>query len=156
MDDKEKDKQKRKTIHGGFKFYVEIGDLQVGGFSEVTGLSAEIEYEEYREGGVNDHMHVLPKGSRFPPIVLKRGMTISSDLWDWYSDVVNGNIERKTGTIELQNIAGEVICRWTFKEGYPVRWSGPELNANSYEVAVESIEIVHRGLTAFATTEPKQ
>ena len=43
-----------------FNFAVEIEGLLVGGFTQVDGLSGEVEVEEYREGGVNGYTHKLP------------------------------------------------------------------------------------------------
>jgi hypothetical protein len=36
---------------------------------------------------------------------------------------------------------------WDFKEAYPVKYTGPELRADSGSVAFESIELTHRGLS---------
>lgn len=134
-----------------FRFWVEIEGLFVGGFSEVSGLQAETEYEQYAEGGVNDYIHHFPKRTKYPPLVLKRGMTYSSDLWDWYEKTINGKIQRKSGTVILLDANGFEECSWNFFESYPVKWKGPDLNAMRGEVAVESIELVHNGLkTAFS------
>jgi phage tail-like protein len=50
----------------GFNFLVEIGSLVVGGFSEVTGLQAEVQTEDYREGGVNEYAHKLAGPTNYP------------------------------------------------------------------------------------------
>ena len=47
----------------------------------------------------------------------------------------------------LMNSAGEDVWRWNFKDAYPVKWSGPELRGSNTEVAVETLELAHRGLT---------
>lgn len=131
---------------GAFRFKVEIGALLVAGFSEVTGIQSEVEVMEYPEGGLNTYKHVLPKQTKYPRIVFKRGITQSSALWDWYNDVVNGTVVRMSGSIILNNNGGKELCRWNFFDAYPVKWSGPDLNANGGNVAVESMEIVHNGL----------
>ena len=69
-----------------------IEGLLVAGFSEVSGLQAETEVEEVREGGVNDYVYKLPKGTKYQNLTLKKGMTISNDLWDWHRNVVAGKI----------------------------------------------------------------
>ncbi|WP_274650183.1 phage tail protein [Paenibacillus humicola] len=139
-------------IGGVFRFWVELDGMLAGGFTEVSGLQTELEFEEYREGGVNGYVHRLPKASKFSPIVLKRGMTSSSELWDWYAQAMAGTIVRKSGAIILQHFSGDELCRWNFFEAYPVKWSGPELNAASSGVAIETVELVHNGLkTIFKT-----
>ncbi|CAM4473117.1 phage tail-like protein [Paenibacillus endophyticus] len=129
-----------------FMFWIELDDIFVAGFSQVSGLEAETEIEEYREGGVNGYVHKLPKGVRFPNLVLSKGMTKSPALWSWYESTIEGTIERKTGAIVLQSADGTEFGRWSFFDAYPVKWTGPQLNASTSDVAVETIEIIHSGL----------
>lgn len=132
----------------GFKFVVEINGLRIGAFSEVTGLQVEIEVHDYREGGVNDFVHKLAGPARYPTnLVLKHGLMDSVELWDWIQDTVQGRIIRRNGSIVLQDSAGKTRWRWNFKAAYPVKWSGPDMRAAAAEVAVETLELAHRGLT---------
>ncbi|RKN75973.1 phage tail protein [Paenibacillus ginsengarvi] len=133
---------------GAFRFKVELDGLLVGGFSEVTGVGSETEVMEFPEGGLNTHVHYWIKQTKYTRIVLKRGMTQSSELWDWYDGVAGGNVQRKNGSVILYNHGGNEICRWNFFEAFPVKWIGPSLNAAGNSLAVESIEIVHNGLKA--------
>jgi phage tail-like protein len=131
-----------------FNFLVEIEGLVVGGFNEVTGLSVEVEVEEYREGGLNAYMHKLAGPTRYPNnLVLKRGLTDGDTLWNWHRDVTRGNIERKNGSIILLSSSGEEKWRWNFVAAYPVRWVGPDLRAATAEVAIETLELAHQGLS---------
>lgn len=128
-----------------FNFKVEIKEV-VGGFTEVSGLKIETEVKEYREGAVNGYIHKLAGPTRYPSnLILKHGLT-SVDLWEWYQDVLRGKIERKDISIVILNNACEEERRWSFKDAFPVRWSGPDLRAGTAEVAVETIELVHCGL----------
>ena len=36
---------------------------------------------------------------------------------------------------------------WDFKEAFPYKWTGPDLRASSSDVAFESVELAHRGLS---------
>ena len=131
-----------------FHFLVEIEGLVIGGFNEVTGLTVEVEIEEYREGGLNAYVHKLAGPARYPNnLVLKHGLTDSDTLWNWHQDVASGNIQRRNGSIILLDSAGEEQWRWNFVDAYPVRWVGPDLRAGSAEVAIETLELVHRGLS---------
>ncbi|MBE9593547.1 MAG: phage tail protein [Proteobacteria bacterium] len=136
----------RKDPYLSFRFLVEIQGLIVGGFSEVSGLQAETEIEEIREGGVNDYVHKLPKITKYPNITLKRGITDSDVLWNWHQDVVNGIIKRKSGFIILLDGEGNEKWRWYFEDAYPVKWLGPDLKADSNTVAVETLELAHNGI----------
>ena len=128
------------------RFQVEIDGLLVAGFSEVSGLQAEIEIEDYREGGVNDHEHRLPGKTKYPNLVLKRGLTDSQVLWKWHCDTVEGKIKRKSGRIILFDASGNETWRWTFEDALPVKWEGPTLKADDSTTAVETLELVHNGI----------
>lgn len=131
-----------------FRFLVEVEGLVVAGFAEVTGLSAEVEPYRYREGGLNAFEHELPGPAKFPPLVLRRGLTDVDNLWRWHEDVRRGRVVRRNGSIVL---GGESTAhgtyRWNFAGAYPTKWTGPDLRAGSANVAVESVELVHQGLT---------
>lgn len=140
-----------KTYVGAYRFLVELEGMVVGGFSEVSGLQAETEVEEYQEGGLNTYVHRLPKRTKYPNIVLKRGATSAGDLWSWYHKAYMGQVQRKDGSIIMQDNAGNEVCRWNFFQAYPVKWNGPELNAKSSDVAVETFELVHNGWRSIFT-----
>lgn len=132
----------------GFNFLIEIEGLLTGGFTEVTGLESEIEVEEYREGGQNRYSHQLPGPTKYPArLVLKHGLTDIGSLWNWYEAVTRGVIQRKNGTIMLLDRARLPVIWWNFAQAFPVKWSGPQFNAESSEVVFETIELVHRGIT---------
>jgi phage tail-like protein len=131
-----------------FNFMVEIEGLLVGGFSEVSGLQIETVVETYREGGVNEYEHKLAGPTRYPSnLILKHGLTLIDTLWRWHQDVAQGNIVRKNGTIYLLNPQRLPVMWWDFMEAYPVKWVGPDLRAGSDAVAVEAVELVHRGIS---------
>lgn len=142
--------QQYKEPGGIFRFWVEIDGIFVGGFTEVSGLRLETEVEEYREGGVNHFVHRFAKITKYPALILKRGVTSSIELWNWYSDVTGGKIKRKNGSVVMLDQAGEEMWRWNFFDSYPVKWVGPELKSTRAEVAIETLEIVHNGLKGIA------
>jgi phage tail-like protein len=129
-----------------FKFQVEIQGLIVAGFSEVSGLQVQTQTETIREGGVNDHVHKLPKGTEQSNVTLKRGVTDSDVLWKWHQDVVGGNVNRKSGRIILMDFEGNEKWHWTFEDAYPVKWVGPDFRSDNRTIAVETLEFVHNGL----------
>lgn len=131
-----------------FSFFVEIEGILAGGFSECTGLQVETEFYEYREGGQNEYVHHFAGATKYPPLILKHGLTPIDGLWMWHQDIVTqGKIERRNGTIYLLNRQRLPVIWWDFKEAFPYKWTGPELRADSGDVAVESVELVHRGLS---------
>lgn len=130
-----------------FKFLVEIEGILAGGFTECSGLQVETEIFDYREGGQNDYVHRFAGPTKYPPLILKHGMTMIDGLWSWHQDVTQRTIERKNGTIYLMNKKGIPVMWWDFKEAFPVKWTGPDLRADTGSVAFESIELAHRGLS---------
>ncbi len=136
----------RNDPYMGYRFLVEIDGLIVGGFTDVSGLDITVDTEDYREGGVNDHVHKLSKGVKQQNITLKRGLSDSDVLWKWHRDTVNGKIKRKMGRIVLLNSMGNEKWFWTFEDAWPVKWSGPELKADSDSVAIETLELSHNGI----------
>lgn len=129
-----------------FRFRVEIQGIETGGFTEVKGLQAEVEVFDYREGGVNEFVHKLAGPVRYPAnLVLKHGLMDADRIWQWEQELLRGNIKRTNVSIILMDEAGKDKWRWNFKDAYPVRWSGPDLRAGAAEVAVETLELAHRG-----------
>lgn len=130
-----------------FNFFIEIEGILAGGFSECSGLQVETESYEYREGGVNEYVHHFVGPSKHPPLVLRRGLTQIDGLWLWHQEVVRGRVERKNGTIYLLDRNHLPVMWWNFKEAVPLKWTGPELRADSGNVAFLSVELAHRGLS---------
>lgn len=128
-----------------FRFRLEIDNLIKGGFNQVSGLEADINTEEYHEGGENSFVHNLPTLTKYPNLSLKKGI-IDFSLWDWHMNIRKGIIIRKNIRITLINIKGEDGMSWFFKGAFPVRWIGPELNAENSTVAIETLEVVHLGI----------
>ena len=145
-----------------------VSAVLTGTFAEASGLNAEMETEEYREGGRNTGPHKFVKWGKYPNIVFKRGVTPNTDLWDWYYQVLYGDqsVLRKNGIIVLTDRASTgsagaalsaipglagvgrtPIAAWSFSNGLPEKLQGPSLNAKSNEIAVETLEIAHEGLT---------
>ena len=141
----------RADPYRAYNFRIRVDGLEVGGFQEVSGLQSEIEVYEYQEGGLNTYVHRLPGPARYPSnLILKRGLTDQQELWVWYQSIIfrRGPILRRNGSIILLNDAGEEARGWNFFQAYPVRWLGPQFNAQNQTVAFESLELVHNGLLA--------
>jgi phage tail-like protein len=128
------------------RFKVELQpDLNIGRFMECTGISVEVETKEYMEGGSNDFVHKLPTRVKYPNVVLKRGATHEEALLKWFFESRFTPVRRDM-TITLMGPGTQTVRSWVFMNAYPVKWTGPNLNANSNSVASEQLEIVHNGL----------
>ncbi len=132
---------------GNFNFLVEIDGIAQASFTECSGLDSTVEAIEYREGGDNRRARKLPGKTSHSDITLKRGLTASTELWDWHKAIIQGKIQRKNGSIviyDLDNV--KEVGRWNFVNGWPSKWEGPSLNATGNEVAVETLVLAHEGL----------
>jgi phage tail-like protein len=127
-------------------FSVEIDGVEVAHFAEVSGLEVTIEPVEYRDGAEDITVRKIPGLRKYSNITLKRGVVGDVALWQWISSVQHGDVQRRTGTIVLLNERREAVLRVRFVRGWPCKWSGPALNAQANEVAIETLEICHEGL----------
>jgi len=138
----------RDDPYTGFNFLVEIDGMTVAAFKQVSGLGSETEVIEYRAGSDKANtVRKLPGLTRYANIVLKRGVTKDAQLWNWRKTVEQGIADRRNGSIVLLDEARSEILRWHFSNGWVAKLSGPDLNASANEVAIETIEIAHEGLT---------
>ena len=162
----------RFDISPAWKFYVEVLGIIVAEFSDCSGLGAKREIKRVREGGTNDFEWIVPGQITFDNVTLKRGVTYSQSLYRWFdtgsldgqvfglNTVPGGKMALKAlkakgmhlpqGTnmsIILGTVDGRKAKHWDLIGAIPVSWSGPTLNSGSAELAVESVEIAHQGLS---------
>ena len=130
---------------GELHFRVELPNAKLGYFRECSGLTVEVEVKEYMEGGRNDFVHKLPTRLKYPNVVLKRGVTDSNVLMRWAQQSVV-KAERVELTLHLMGLDGHAVQSWAFADAYPVKWTGPTLNAGSNQIATETLEITHTGI----------
>jgi len=130
-----------------FHFQVEWGGTRIG-FTEVSGLSIELQTIDYREGSsLEYHVSKMPGIPQYSNITLKRGVfRADNEFFQWLNTVKKNNIERRDLTISLLNEEHEPVMVWKVKEAFPCKVEGPTLNSTGNEVAVETIEICHEGL----------
>jgi phage tail-like protein len=128
-------------------FELDIQGKAIGYFTEVTGLSAEVETMKYSEGGMNEFQHTLPTRVKYPNLVLKRGMTTKAELQKWFQKS-HVQAERTSISLTMLDQEGETIRTWSFANAFPIKWTGPNFNAGQSQLAVEQIEIAHEGMQA--------
>lgn len=139
-----------------FHFMVEWGkDFRIG-FTEVSGLDFETEVIEYREGNSKKYNKLKQPGlTKFSNVTMKRG-TFEGDfdyyeLWKKTYMFQEGNSTgskyRRTVTIKLLNEKHEPIITWVLENAWPSKVQSTDLKADANEVAIETMELVHEGLT---------
>jgi phage tail-like protein len=129
-----------------FNFLVEIDGITRAAFHEVNGFDSTIDVIEHREGGDNTTPRKLPGMTKHSNIVLKWGLADDTQLYQWHRDAVNGNVQRRNGSIVLLDRRGQEVARWNFVRAWPTKWDGPDLTAEGNDVAIETLELAHEGV----------
>jgi phage tail-like protein len=132
--------------YGNYNFLVEIDGITRAAFQQCSGFDSTIDIIEHREGGENTTLRKLPGMTKYSNLTLKWGITDDRDLYDWHRRVIQGDIERKNGSIVLLNRRGEEVVRWNFYRAWPSKWDGPDLNAEGTDAAIETLELAHEGV----------
>ena len=123
-----------------------LGQKGDGPRSRATRASTETSVIEYREGSDPGHVRKLAGLNKFTNIVLKRGITLNRELWQWRKNIMDGTMDRRNGAIVILADDRTEVARINFVSGWPSKWEGPHLNATSSDVAIETLEIAHEGI----------
>ncbi len=132
------------------KFYFKVDLDGIGNaFQEASGLNVESAPIEYRDGNSKNFSPVkMPGLKKFGNITLKKGVFKSDNkFWDWFNLIKMNTIARKPLTISLLDEAGSPTMVWKLQNAWPTKITGTDLKSTGNEVAVETIEIAHEGLT---------
>jgi phage tail-like protein len=136
----------------GFHFKVEVmgfsNDLDVR-FTDVSGLSVEMGAEEVAEGGENRFIQKYPTRTKYPELVLKRGLVQpDSGIWTWAKKCMEDYvIEPKSVFVKLLNEAHEPLMTWNVVGAYPTKWAVSDLNASNNAVVIESLQLFYQYFT---------
>ncbi|BEP13944.1 hypothetical protein acdb102_22550 [Acidothermaceae bacterium B102] len=141
----------------GSYFSLSLDQQDIGSFTEISGIGATLDTEEFVEGGENGFVHRFPKALKWTNIVLKRGFTDSDALLSWMMECAGPGIENqqssgyqiplRTATIMAYAPGGVPVRGWRLDSALPVKWTGPSLAANSKAAATEQLEVSHCGLS---------
>jgi phage tail-like protein len=133
-------------------FLLEVDGVEIGSFSEISGLELTVAVETYAEGGENGYVHRLPGRMSWPNLVFRRGITDSNALFDWMGRTAGAGFEgagnkltRSTAAVTVMGADKKRIRAWEIEGAFPVRWSGPRLSSSSIESLEEELEIAHHG-----------
>jgi phage tail-like protein len=135
-------------------FLFEVDGVQIGVFSQVSGLEVRVDVAMYREGGENGFTHNLPGRMSWPNIVLRRGITDSDALFSWVNKTAgagfatnNNSLTRSTGAITVIGTDGTRLRAWELQGVFAVRWRGPNFDVGSGDALYEELELAHHGFT---------
>ncbi|SEP26471.1 conserved hypothetical phage tail region protein [Halogranum amylolyticum] len=133
-----------------YRFRLEVNGTDIT-FSQATIPETTSEPIEYREGNEGPTMRKLAGLVSYGNLTLQKGVTDGSldELFTWRKQVEDGNLTdaRRTIAVVLLDEEGNDATRWEFTNAWPTQYDAPDLDASANEVAVESLEIVHEGMT---------
>ena len=141
--------QFRETPYSVFNYLVNLDDGTegeiMGGFSEVSGLSAEITVAEYRNGNAQvNYVTKIPAVHKAGDVTLKRGVIGADNIYSWLDQIRAGDVSAKrTVLVKLKNedpTSASAVVTWKLINAMPIKWTGPTLTAKGgSDVAMEEL-----------------
>ena len=131
-----------------FYFKVSFDNIECV-FTEVSGLDAESQIIEYRHGDSKQFSAIkMPGIAKSGNVTLKRGIFVKdNNFWNWFNAIKMNTIKRSTVTIQLLDENGKPTMTWKLANAFPLKVTATDMKSDGNEVAVETIELVHEGLT---------
>ena len=138
----------RTDPYGAYNFKVEWDGIIQAGFKTCSGLESTQDAGDYREGtdkglGMRRLSGLITSAN----ITLGRGITDNRELWQWRQAIIEGKGTRKNISVVLMDDTGAEKLRWNLSNCWPTKWTGPNFEATANEVAIESVEIAHEGIS---------
>jgi phage tail-like protein len=134
----------------GFNFMLELEGAVAGYFSECSGIGSENEVIDHKvvDKGGHEIIRKIPGRLKFTDISLKRGITSDLKIWEWRDQIVQGKAKeaRKNCSITMLSRDYKPVATWHFSNAWPSKVTGPSLKADSNEIGVEEVTIVHEGM----------
>lgn len=136
-----------------FNFSVEINVPGVSprvcgaAFSDCDGLEVSREVKTIREGGNNGAQVRMAGPLAYGQLTLKRGMTGTFDLWDWFDAVEDDPSLRADGEVVVLAPDGKTErARFEVRRCIPLKIKAPALSGKDGAVAIEEFQIAYESL----------
>lgn len=136
-----------------FRFKVTVGGKDVGGFSECTVAETTVDPIDYREGSEEPKFRKISGLTKYGNITLKRGTTVSMDFYNWINNVYlkGSDGSRQDILITLLDETGtKETAKWSIVNAWPTKYKPSDLSAKANEIAIETVEFAHEGITRTA------
>ena len=126
-------------------FVLRVDDHDLGTFTSCEGLGVQVEVESFQEGGNHFFVHQLPGRLKYDNVKFTRVINGDSlKVARWLSVMASG-VTRTNAQIIAKTAQGDTVAQWGLLDAIPVRWTGPQLSAESTTVATETLELAHHG-----------
>ena len=132
-----------------FHFSVEISGVGKISCQEVSGLDIEAQPIEFRAGDSKVFSTVkMPGLVKTGNVTIKKGVFVNdNNFWKWFSQIKANTVKRESVTISLLDQEAKPTMVWKLSNAWPAKITGTDLKSDGSEVAVETLEICHEGLT---------
>jgi len=127
------------------QFGVEIAGVNRGGFQQVGGLEITVEMTEYNEGGRASPIKI-PGLVKYSDITLRYGVIKDPEIYSWIKSVVDGDVQRRDGSVVQYDASGTEVYRWNFFDAWPTKLTAGEFNAQTSSVLVDVLVLAHERL----------
>ena len=126
-----------------YNFRVSVGEEAMR-FAKVSGLVQEHQALSYRHGlsFLEGEQLTLHHFDKYEDLTLEQGTVHgSSSLYDWFRSRDQRSIQ-----IRLCDPSGAPVVRWHIAKAQPIKLSGPQLDALTNEVSIDTLEIKAAGI----------
>jgi phage tail-like protein len=136
-----------------YNYKVEIGSTAVA-FSEVSGLSIAFEKTTYKESNTDRKapgprvMH-MPSQATPANVTLKRGVIRQQSVptfFNWINSIRLNQIDKRDIYVRLCDEQGDAVITWKVTNAFPTKLDAPTFDANSNDVAIETMELMADGV----------
>ena len=126
-----------------FNFTLQIQGIEQAHFTECLGLGVRVHPIRYRESGAGQIVRALTGPVEYAELVLRYGVTTSTDMWQWLVQSMRGTAQRRNvSVIMLQDDGATEGDRWNLANAWPCEWRGAALDAIGREAAIEEMRLV--------------
>ena len=151
-----------------FKFRIKWEGKYVAGVSKISPLSRKTEVIGYRDGGGSNVVRRMPGTTHYEPITLERGVTHDLEFETWANKIAKFGAGlgsamslkdyRRDIILEMYNETGQLVISYFIHRCWISEYQAlPELDANSFKVAIEKITIENEGWERdVSVTEPSE
>lgn len=119
------------------------GFIPLGTWSKIEGLGYSYQVTEYREGGVNSYIHKIVGPVRYENVRLSRPVDSDSEMVGLWLASNLIKIVPQTMSIEALDSQGKSVTQWNLVNVVPVKWTGPSLDVNGNQIAMETLELAY-------------
>ena len=139
----------RNDPYRNFRFRVELDGITTAAFSEATVPDSTTDPVDYREGTDPTHQRKLSGLTKYGNVTLKKGITDNLELYDWRKRIeASGALQNRMNiSLILVDEEGNDKSRWDIVEAWPTKYDPSDFSAKGNEVLIETLEIVHEGIS---------